>query len=720
VVAGNAILEKYLGAKALSIRAQSGGGTQTVAETAVPQRDAEASVPQGDAQVSVPQGGAAASAPPRGAEAAARRQALPDEAILRLAELGRQAAVHFGGPQDMEWSWSAEKMWVVQSRPVTSLFPLPANKRGADHLLVLFNFGTFQGMMDPISPLGRDTFLYLFASMSRVFGARWLPATQPLLYEAGERLFLDLNGLLRHPFGRKAVGLALPMIEPASAQALLPYRDDPRLPLGDGHMAVDTRLHLVRALAPNALRVVANLLFPAARRRRIMAKTNRVVQMVHAERIAAGQNPPDPARLVEFYEQALWKMPPRMLLWLVSMVASGQVAYQLLRRLIGVLPESDRLGLEVTRGLEHNVTTEMDLVLWNTAQAIRRDPAAAEDFQSRTVQVLAADYQAGRMPPAAQSALGAFMERYGVRGIGEIDLGRRRWREDPTPVIQSLLSYLKIDQPDAAPDAVFARGAESGRRAVAQISAQMRREPGGWWKAPLAGWLAGRVRELAGLRETPKFTIIRVFGELRAALLEAGAVWARAGWLERAEDVFFLRLADLKQLALIAAGAPPADNPWRALVEERRAAYQREQRRRQVPRLVIGDGTTIFDGMGGSASSPPQGGGGIPGGENVLVGSAVSPGLVEGIAHVVLDPFGAQLAPGEILVCPGTDPAWTPLFLAAGGLVMEVGGLMTHGSVVAREYGIPAVVGVGQATQRLKTGARIRVDGSRGIVTILG
>jgi pyruvate,water dikinase len=87
--------------------------------------------------------------------------------------------------------------------------------------------------------------------------------------------------------------------------------------------------------------------------------------------------------------------------------------------------------------------------------------------------------------------------------------------------------------------------------------------------------------------------------------------------------------------------------------------------------------------------------------------------------HVVLDPFGAQLAPGEILVCPGTDPAWTPLFLAAGGLVMEVGGLMTHGSVVAREYGIPAVVGVGQATLLLHSGMRVRVDGSAGTIEIL-
>ena len=102
-----------------------------------------------------------------------------------------------------------------------------------------------------------------------------------------------------------------------------------------------------------------------------------------------------------------------------------------------------------------------------------------------------------------------------------------------------------------------------------------------------------------------------------------------------------------------------------------------------------------------------------------LVGDAVSPGLVEGRVQVVFDPREARLEPGEILVCPSTDPGWTPLFLTAGGLVMEIGGLMTHGSIVAREYGLPAVVGVHQATTRLQTGQRVRVDGHRGRVTIL-
>jgi pyruvate,water dikinase len=170
-------------------------------------------------------------------------------------------------------------------------------------------------------------------------------------------------------------------------------------------------------------------------------------------------------------------------------------------------------------------------------------------------------------------------------------------------------------------------------------------------------------------------------------------------------------MGELQELARnFSPTGPLGELGARALVAERRQAYEREQRRRQSPWLLLSDGRAIYEGVSSSEATE---------GENVLVGSPVSPGAVEGVVHVVFDPHQEQLAPGEILVCPGTDPAWTPLFLTAGGLVMEVGGMMTHGSVVAREYGIPAVVGIGHATQRLKTGQRIRVDGSTGRVTIL-
>ncbi|HEX7976241.1 MAG TPA: PEP-utilizing enzyme, partial [Anaerolineales bacterium] len=130
--------------------------------------------------------------------------------------------------------------------------------------------------------------------------------------------------------------------------------------------------------------------------------------------------------------------------------------------------------------------------------------------------------------------------------------------------------------------------------------------------------------------------------------------------------------------------------------------------RKQIPRVLLSDGRAFYEGLRLPTTA----------GQN-LTGSPVSPGSVEGRVRVVVDPRQAHLLPGEILVCPGTDPSWTPLFLTAAGLVMEVGGMMTHGAVVAREYGIPAIVGVDRATSRLKTGQRIYLNGSTGQIILI-
>jgi pyruvate,water dikinase len=294
-----------------------------------------------------------------------------------------------------------------------------------------------------------------------------------------------------------------------------------------------------------------------------------------------------------------------------------------------------------------------------------------------------------------------FLDKYGMRGIGEIDLGQPRWREDPTPVMHTLQSYLQID-PEFAPDVLFRKGAKAAEEAIENLAAEARHQRGGWIKEKLVRAAARRVRLLMGARESPKFFAIRAMGLVRKFLLEVGAEFAASGTITRPDDLFFLHVAELKAMAR----REPQD--WNALITRRRLTYQRELRRRQVPRVLVSDGRAFHQGVGAGTDTG-----------DIITGSPVSPGIAEGIVHVVLDPRNARLVPGEILVCPGTDPAWTPLFMTAGGLVMEVGGMMTHGSVVAREYGIPAVVGVHQATLKLKDGQLIRLDGTTGRIAIL-
>lgn len=678
------IVEKTLGEKALSIRGETGGGTISVAEHA------------------------------------ASKQALPDAAIGELAFLGQRAAELFGAPQDIEWAWVEDRLWLLQSRPITSLYPLPAVKYTASSIMpaeplqVLLSFGAVQGMLDPITPLGRDAVAVLVAGAVNLFGDSQTYATQSALVEAGERLFLNITGALRHGVARRIVRHIPPVIEPGAVKALDSIMEDPRLTPTSQRVSLRALRRMVPVLLPTALRLAANLLWPDSGRRR----TQRALQAMLSTNRARQARLTSLGDTLDFAQQALGAVAHSVTRLWIPALGPGMAGLNLLLRWAGELPDGRRSALEITRGLPYNVTTEMDLALWATAQAIRADAASYACFTENGAAAISACYQHGSLPIPALQAIRAFLERYGMRGVGEIDLGRTRWREDPLPVVQVIQSYLQITDPQQAPDAVFARGAATAQSAEDRLSGMVREQPRGRLKARQVRWAARRVRALAGQRESPKFYIVSCMGLIREALLARGEELVRAGILQRSQDLFFLHLAELEEIARFEMS--PAGPAYSALPEEKRRsvaravaahreAYDREKRRHQVPRVLLSDGQAFYEGVAE----------GVGESEGALVGSPVSPGVVEGVVRVVFDPHSTQLLPGEILVCPGTDPAWTPLFLSAKGLVMEVGGLMTHGSVVAREYGIPAVVGVTQATARLKTGQRVRVDGSAGRVVPL-
>ena len=627
---------------------------------------------------------------------AATRQALPDPVIGELVELGRQVAELLGAPQDIEWAWAQGQLFLLQSRPITTLFPLPAGM-APEPLLLLFSFGSVQGLLDPVTPLGQDVIKLFAVGGARLFGYRFTPESLNALYTAAERLFINFTGLARHPLLRHPFRAFLSYVGSGAYQALESLEDDPRL-------APTSRFGLggIRRLVPFLMRVVPRMvhtfLRPDAGRRRFHRQIERYLADYEARFDATVTLAERVALLEEVASKAFYLLLPRF----VSCFGAGMAGLNLLKQIA-----SRSLGEEydvwaLTRGMPHNVTTEMDLALWETARAIKADPAALAWFQGNDAEALAADCMAGRLPEQAQDALGRFLHQYGMRGLGEIDLGRPRWRENPTPVMQVLQSYLRIEGADQAPDAVFRRGAAASQAALDQLIEQVRGTQGGRFKARMIRLASVRMRALLGLRETPKFWAICMMGVVRNSLLDSGRELVAAAVLSRSDDLFYINLAELRALA---AGV---EREWAAVAGDRRQTYTREMDRKQIPRLLLSDGQAFYEGL-----MAPDGDAGR------LVGSPVSAGVAEGMVRVVMDPFAERLEPGEILVCRGTDPSWTPLFLVAGGLVMEVGGMMTHGSVVAREYGIPAVVGVDKATSRLHTGQRVRVDGTSGQVLLL-
>ncbi len=672
--AGERILSKTLGAKELSIHGRPGGGTQETLQK-------------------------------RG-----EIQALPDGQILELARLGRQVADLYGFPQDIEWAWADGRLSLLQSRPITSLYPLP-DGLPEQPLKVFFSFAAVQGMADPLTPLGCDSLREVFAMGAGWFGIRVTRETQNVIFSAGERLWVNITTLMRNSVGRRIVPVVLGLVEPTIRQAVEQIWDDPRLQPERPGISFHARLQIARFVLPTGTHVLLNVLAPRQRREHIIANGERVLRSMDARCAAIyGDRREKLARQADLLPaMAKGDLVPTLRLF-VSAVAAGMISWNLLNKLTAPSgnhseeSNADRgdLILQMTRGMPYNPTTEMDLALWEMARALRRDADSRKAFQEHDAAELSRRFLAGELPVAVRQVIGGFLELYGGRGLGEIDLGRTRWVEDPTYVFAMLAGFLQIEDENQAPDAVFARGVAAAEQAVARLAASVRRERMGWFKFRLVGFIARRVRQLMGMRESPKFFAVRMMFRVHRELLKTGQEFVQAGELDAPEDLFYLNLSELKDLA---AGE---QRDWRGLIASRRESYRRELLRRQIPRLLLSDGRAFYAGLSGPGSLKKS-----------ITGSPVSPGSAEGRVRVVLDPRRAHLQPGEILVCPGTDPSWTPLFLSASGLVMETGGLMTHGAVVAREYGIPAIVGVDRATQRLQTGQFIRINGSNGQILLL-
>jgi len=616
-----------------------------------------------------------------------RGDILDDARLHELAALGARVEAHFGAPQDIEWAIDDSRLWVVQSRDITTLYPVPATAPDPDRdLRVYLSANVAQGVLQPFTAMGLQTFRLMGAAFASALARPVADpaAGVPVIADSGLRLWIDLTGLVRNAGTREIPVRVLSVMEARSSGIFARLLEDPRLtPRGGSRLRslVSGLRAVMRTGAPSV--VLRALLRPDATRDRLLREVDEIVTLD-----AGPLN--TPAERLDAFERLFLTWPPRMFPKLVAMVAAGFLSYNLAARILRRVASDDELRT-VLRGLPFNPTTEMDLELWAIARRTREDAPSRAALAARTPDELSADFRRGALPALLQRELAAFLERYGHRAIAEIDLGLPRWSEDPTHLLGAIANYQRLASDALAPDAQFARGA---REAEATVTTLLARVHGP--RRLLARALLRRVRALAGVREAPKFHVIRVFARGRAILAPVGEALAADGRVAAADDVWFLTLPEVRRAV--------AGEDLQSAVAARRSQYRREMRRRHVPRVLLSDGT---DAEAAFASPAPDG---------AIRGAPASPGVAHGVARVLRSPAGARLEPGEVLVAPATDPGWTPLFLTASALVMEMGGMMSHGAVVAREYGIPAVVGVPHATDRIATGERIVVDGSAGTV----
>ncbi len=666
-----AMVKRTVGDRQVEIRAIPGGGTERVERSTGSSRDQP-----GDAH---PQ------------------PCLSDHQVLGLVDLGREVQLHYGAPQDTEWAIDHEgKIWLTQARPITTLYPQTTRTPPVPGEHAFLNFSLAQGLTRPLTPMGLAGIRLIASSVARTaaFDVPDPRSGPPPYYEAGQRIFFDLTSVVRSRVGRAIVPRVFDLMEARSAVLIRGLFDDPRFTV-----TTRTPLKLIRHVAPVAARyrvpetLFRGLLRPASALERVEKRGSDLRSTLTVpQRATAHQRIGHVQRILG--EEAFATVPQ-----VLPLPALGFAMLGLVKKLLGDQAPYSELQT-VIRGLPNNVTTEMDLALWQLAAEIRKDPDAVASMSGLTAAELTEQYRDGKLPAVAQAGLSSFLGTFGHRAVAEIDLGMPRWSDDPTHILGVVTNYLRLADGSEAPDQQFARAARDADEHVARFVARART------KSPLHAAVVrmalDRTRRFAGLRELPKYNLVLGLAVARKQLLLIGNELAAEHRIEHPEDIFFLDL-DEAETAL-------AGDDLQELVAERRAAYGQELRRRHIPRVLMSDGTEPEAAPGTSGPQRP----------GTLSGSPASTGRVTAPARVIMDPIGAHLEPGEILVAPSTDPGWTPLFLTAGGLVMEMGGPNSHGAVVAREYGIPAVVGVPDATSRIRTGQRVTVDGAAGTVAVEG
>ncbi|MEW2611215.1 rifamycin-inactivating phosphotransferase [Streptomyces sp. NPDC047880] len=599
-----------------------------------------------------------------------RQPALTDAQVVQLVRLGRRIEEHFGRPQDIEWCLGDDGFQVVQSRPITTLYPVPETDDEDNHVYV--SVGHQQMMTDPMKPLGLSVWkLTAMAPMTDAGGRLFVDATRALSSPASRTGLLDLVGR-GDPLTRDALETVL------ARDGFVPSLPDPA-PAGARAGGAPTPIETDPAIVTGLIERSRTSL--AALRRDIATKTG-----------------PD---LFDFLWEAFEEHKKVLSdpLSIQAIMAGMEATWWLNDKLQEWLGEKNAADT-LTLSAPDNVTSEMGLALLDVADVIRPHPevvaflqnAAADDGFLDELPKLAGGTE-------ARDAIEIYLDRYGMRCAGEIDITRPRWSERPGTLVPAILDNVRNFEPGAAARR-FEQGRQEARQKEHDVLSRLRALPDGETKAAETKRMIDRVRTFIGYREYPKYGIISRYFVYKRALLEEAGRLVRAGVLAEKEDIFYLTFHELQDVVR----SHHVDD---GLIRRRKDEFL-TYHALTPPRVLTSEGETV-NGAYRRADVP----------HGALVGLPVSSGTIEGRARVILDMAHADLEAGDILVTAYTDPSWSPLFVGIAGLVTEVGGLMTHGAVVAREYGLPAVVGVDRATRLIRDGQRIRVHGSDGYVEIL-
>ena len=605
------------------------------------------------------------------------RQALTDEQILQLEHMGRKIEEHFGHPQDIEWCLVDGTFYVVQSRPITTLFPIPEANDQENHVYV--SVGHQQMMTDPLKPLGLSFFQ--------------LTAARPM-YKAGGRLFVDVTQDLASPAKRDIIVNVLGKSDPLIKDAL---------------MTILERGDFIKSL-PNDIKEPSSSksnqgVSPAG-----FQTLNDYDPQIVSDLIKSSQTSIDELRrdiqtksgsvLFDFILEDIQRLRKSISdsqsfgVIMTAMNASSWIN----KRTMDWLGEKN-VGDTLSQSVPNNITSEMGLELLDVADVIRPHPEVIQYLQYVKDDSFLDELVQFDGGEESRDAIYTYLNKYGMRCAGEIDITKPRWSEKPTTLVPMILGNIKNCEPNAS-HLKFEQGRQEALNKEQELLERLKQLPDGGQKAKETKRMINLVRNLSGYREYPKYGIVSRYFVYKQALLKEAERLVQANVIHEKEDIYYLDFEELHEVV--------RTNELDYQIINKRKDKYKSYGKLTPPRVITSDGE-IVAGEYKRENLPAD----------AIVGLPVSSGVIEGRARVILNLEDAVLEDGDILVTSFTDPSWTPLFVSIKGLVTEVGGLMTHGAVIAREYGLPAVVGVENATKLIKDGQRIRVHGTEGYVEIL-
>ncbi len=604
------------------------------------------------------------------------KQALTDEQILRLSHIGRKIEEHFGCPQDIEWCGANDTFYIVQSRPITTLFPIPEVNDEEKH--VYLSVGHQQMMTDPLKPLGMS----LMELIS--FGHRT---------KAGGWLFVDVTKMIASPDSRKMLLNNMGQHDPLMKDALMTIieRDFIKCLSNDKEEQSLGNSNKVRTPSNSEVQIDFEPSIVSDLIKKSQSSIEKLKQNIQ------GKSGSD---LIDFIFEDIEELkrilfdPQSTAVFMAAINASSWINEKM-KEWLGEKNAADTLSQSVP----NNITSEMGLALMDVSDVIRLYPevinylqhAKDDNFLEELVK-----FDGGR---EVQDAILSYLNKYGMRCSGEIDITRPRFSEKPTTLVPMILSNIKNFEPNAG-NRKFEQGRQEALKKEQELLERLKQLPDGEEKAKETKRIIDLIRNFIGYREYPKYGMVSRYFVYKQALLKEADRLVKDKIIHEKEDIYYLTFEELREVMR-------RNKPDYQIINKRKEEYKLYEKL-TPPRVITSDGEIIIGKY--KRENLPEG---------AIPGLPVSSGSFEGRARVILNMEDADLEDGDILVTSFTDPSWTPLFVSIKGLVTEVGGLMTHGAVIAREYGLPAVVGVENATKLIKDGQRIRVNGTEGYVEIL-